>query len=313
MLAPPLAPAALIGEDAEAADWPLADACRHAVARTGKQLRPRLVAEAGRLGNPREDELLKAMRLVELLHVATLSHDDVVDASPVRRGARSVDDQFGAFAAEYAGGWMLGTAVELAAELPEPALAQFSAAVCELCDGEMLETQDLRNPARTEEAYLTAIGGKTASLFRLSAQLGGTLGGVDARALDALAEYGRWLGMAFQLADDLADLVADPAETGKRRGGDLIQGVFTLPVIHALDGDPELADALCAEIDEAAVDAIVERVRRTGAFERSLAVCRDFRDRAARCAAELDAPALLDFVDAALPGLSAIEADARRG
>ncbi|HEX8053000.1 MAG TPA: polyprenyl synthetase family protein, partial [Thermoleophilaceae bacterium] len=252
---------ALIGDRPEGeAEWPLADACGHAVTHTGKQLRPRLVAEASRLGSPPDEEVVKAMCAVELLHVATLSHDDVVDATPLRRGAPSVEGRFGAFAAEYAGGWMLGRALELAAELGEPALAQFSDAVCELCEGEMLETQELRNPGRSEESYLAAIEGKTASLFRLSALLGGTLAGVDARALGALREYGHWLGMAFQLADDLGDLLADAAATGKERGTDLRQGVFTLPVVYALGSDPELAALLCDEIDAAAVDAIVDRI-----------------------------------------------------
>ena len=308
---PPLDPAVLIG-DGEA-DWPLAAACRHAVAHTGKQLRPRLVLEASRLGDAPHGDLVKAMRAVELLHVATLAHDDVVDASPFRRGAPSLEGQFGAFAAEYAGGWMLGRALELVSDLPEPALQRFSEAVSELCDGEMLETQDLRNPRRSEDDYLAAIRGKTASLFRASALLGGTLAGVGEERLAALGDYGHWLGMAFQLVDDLLDLLADPAETGKRRGGDLRHGVYTLPVVYALADDPELAAALGGEIDEAAVDAIVDRIRCTGAFERSLAVCRDFRDRAARSAAELDAPALVDFLDAALAGLDSIGADARHG
>lgn len=310
-LNPLLDPVALIGDRPEGAgEWPLAAACGHAVAHTGKQLRPRLVLEASRLGTPADDDLAKAMRAVELLHVATLSHDDVVDATPLRRGARSVDDQFGAFAAEYAGGWMLGRALELAAELPEPALTQFSQAVCELCEGEMLETQELRNPARSEESYLAAIQGKTASLFRVAALLGGTLAGVDARSLDALGEYGHWLGMAFQLADDLADLLADSAATGKPRGGDVRQGVYTLPVVYALERDPELAGELRDEMDDADVDAIVDRIARTGAFERSLSLCADFRERAARAASELDAPALADFLDAALSGLDPIGADA---
>lgn len=302
----------LIGDGMADGDgrWALAATCRHAVARPGKQLRPRLVREASRLGNPAPGELVTAMRAVELLHVATLTHDDVVDASPLRRGARSVDSQFGAFAAEYAGGWMLGAALELAAELPEPALTQFADAVCELCEGEMLETQELGNPARTEDSYLRAIEGKTASLFRLSARLGGTLARVDPAALEALGRYGHWLGMAFQLADDIADLLADPADTGKPRGEDIRQGVFTLPVVYALEDDPGLAMPLCEEIDERSVEAITTRIRMTDAFERSVSACLGFRDRAARLAGELGAPGLLGFLDTALPGVDAIGADA---
>lgn len=309
-MAPVLDPARLLG-DRDGQGWPLAAACRHAVAQTGKQLRPRLVAAASRLGAPSEAALLTAMRSVELLHVATLSHDDVVDASPLRRGARSVDGEFGAFAAEYAGGTLLGMALELAAELPEPALVQFSEAVADLCEGEMLEMQDLRNLGRTERSYLRAIGGKTASLFRLSAQLGATVGGADARTHHELGEYGHWLGMAFQLADDIGDLLWDPAVTGKRRGSDLLQGVYTLPVLHAMGSDPELAAALGGEIDEHTLDAITERIRRSGALDRSLATCSGFRDRAARSADALGAPALLDFLDEALPGLDTIGADGR--
>ncbi len=296
----------LLGEEGIAAGA-LAESCRYAVANSGKQLRPRLVIEASRVGHGESPNVRKAARAVELLHIATLAHDDVIDDSPLRRGAASLDGKHGGFAAGYAGAWLFGTAVELAAECGQLAVGLLAGAACELCDGEMVETQDLYNTARPVERYLDAVSGKTASLFELSAGLGGLTGGAPATACQALARYGQLLGMAFQLSDDILDLLGD-WKGRKRRGGDLLHGVFTLPVIYAMQSDPALREDLGGVIEEATVDSLIGRVRATGAFVRALEACDSYADQAREIARVLQAPWLHAFVDAALEPLDPVRA-----
>jgi heptaprenyl diphosphate synthase len=280
----------------------LADSCRYAVSQTGKQLRLRLVVEASRLGVCEHPGVLTAARAVELLHVATLAHDDVIDDSPLRRGDASLDSKHGGLAAGYAGAWLFGTAVELATECGEEAVELLAGAACELCDGEMLETQDLHNTARSQERYLAAIAGKTASLFSLAARLGGLAGGAPPEVCTELGRYGHLLGMAFQLADDLLDFFAGGI-AGKQCGGDLRHGVFTLAVIYAIEVDATLHEALKAEFDPDGLAELVGRLRATGAFARAAAVCEEYGDAARAVARELQAPSLEAFADLALTPL----------
>jgi heptaprenyl diphosphate synthase len=289
------------------ADWPatgaLADACRYAVTQTGKQLRSRLVLEASRLGNHKDPLVHSACRAVELLHVASLLHDDAIDDSPLRRGRASLEHEHGAFAAGYAGAWLFGAAAELAAEFDQETLGLFADTVCELCDGEMREMLDLHDVRRQEASYLTAIAGKTASLFSLSARLGGISAGAPPAACALLGRYGQCLGMAFQLTDDILDLLGS-WDAGKRQGDDIRHGVFTLPMIYALEEDPSLQNLLAGDIDDRAVELIVASVDATGAFARAAATCDRYGDAARRLARELEAPWLELFVDVALSPLA---------
>ena len=293
----------LSGAELLGADWwttgPLADSCRYAVAQTGKQLRSRLVLEASRLGDHRDPQVHTARRAVELLHVASLVHDDTIDDSPLRRGHRSLGRELGTFAAGYTGAWLFGAAAELAAEFDRETLGLFADTACELCDGEMRELLDLHDSRRHEQGYLAAVAGKTASLFSLAARLGGIAGGAPPPLCSLLAGYGLNLGMAFQLTDDILDLL-DGCDGGKRRGDDVRHGVFTLPVIYVLEQDPRLHDLLAGEIDDDSVEAILRSVRATGAFGRAVAARNRFADLAKELAGELRAAWLATFVDEAL-------------
>lgn len=297
----------LTAADLLGADWlatgALADSCRYAVAQTGKQLRSRLVLEASRLGNYEDPLVHTACRAVELLHVASLVHDDAIDDSPLRRGHASLEHERGAFAAGYTGAWLFGAAAELAAGFDQETVSLFADTACELCDGEMLEMLDLHDSRRREGSYLAAIAGKTASLFSLSARLGGIAGGAPPAACSTLGRYGQTLGMAFQLTDDIHDLMGGWGG-GKRRGDDVRHGLFTLPVIYALEEDPALQELLAADIDDQAVDAVVASVHATGAFHRAAATCGRYGDAARRLAGELQATWLEAFVDEALTPLT---------
>jgi heptaprenyl diphosphate synthase len=288
---------------------PLAESCRYAVSQTGKQLRVRLVVESSRLGTGDGHDVQIAARAVELLHIATLAHDDVVDEGKLRRGRASLDSKHGGFAAGHTGAWLFGAAVELGAQCGDEAAALLADTACQLCDGEMLEVQDIYNTTRSEERYLSVISRKTASLFSLSARLGGLAGHAPLTTCSALSRFGDLVGMAFQLADDLLDLLADQTIIGKPACNDLRHGIFTLPVIYAVEVDPRLHEVLANtvdavdEVDAHSVAGLVEQIRVTGAIERTAAVCTQYGEAARSIARELGASSLESFVDQALDPL----------
>ena len=223
-------------------DAALMDACRYVLEVPGKQLRSTMLFEAAELG-PREpgEDVRLAAASVELFHAATLAHDDVVDHAALRRGRPSVAASFGASTAMLTGGWLLGRAAWIAARCPEPVAERFAAAADAVCEGQLLETRDLYNLERTPERYRAAVDGKTASLFRLAAELGALLGGLEEDAAARLARFGNEFGHAFQIADDILDLMAPASVSGKVRGNDLMQGVYTLPAIYAMRAEPGLS------------------------------------------------------------------------
>jgi|CZKG01.1.fsa_nt_gi geranylgeranyl pyrophosphate synthase len=265
-----------------------------------------MVLEASELGSASGEDVLAAMRTVELLHVATLLHDDVIDGSEMRRGEPSVSHRYGALAAQYSGGWMLGAALQLVSGLGQDAADLFAEVVGELCAGQMLETQHLWDTCRSQADYERAVTGKTASLFRLSAQLGGLVAGVEEMPLSALGQFGRSFGIAFQLADDLGDLLADPVNTGKDHGADVRHGVYTLPVLYALETDPGLLGDKVVDTGELDLDYVVERVLRTDAVTRVLSLCEAHLTDATAAVQDLQVPGLLRLVDESRQSLGAL-------
>src|SRR5947209_6377053 len=278
----------------------------YAISQPGKQLRSRLVVEASRVGGLDDPRVVLAARAVELLHAATLAHDDVVDDSPLRRGRASLDSELGGFAAAYAGTWLFSTAIELATRCGDETLALFARSASEICDGELLETQDLHNPDRTRERYLSSITGKTAMLFAVSARSGGLLGGAPPDVCLELERYGLQLGIAFQLADDILDLLGDDDAIGKEPGNDIRHGVFTLPTIYAVEADPDLRELLTGDRVERELPLIIDRIHSTGACARALGVCDEHAAAARAAAREIGASALETFVDRALMRLDGL-------
>jgi geranylgeranyl pyrophosphate synthase len=265
-----------------------------------------MVLEASEIGSASSEDVLAAMRTVELLHVATLLHDDVIDGSRLRRGEPSVSHRYGALAAQCSGGWMLGAAAQLASGLGRDATELFAEAVNETCAGQILETQHLWDTRRSQADYERAVMGKTASLFRLSAQLGGLVAGIEGTPLSALGQFGRSFGMAFQLVDDLLDLLADPADTGKEHGMDVRHGVYTLPVLYALETDPELLGATALDTHKLDLDDVVERVLRTDTVPRVVSLCETHLSDATAAVQNLRVPGLLKLVDEFRQSLGAL-------
>jgi geranylgeranyl pyrophosphate synthase len=230
----------------------------------GKRLRPVLVFLCGGEG----EALLPAGVAVELLHMATLVHDDVLDQAPLRRGVPTVFATAGRPAATSTGDLLFSRAfAELAATGSDGAVAALSTATSALARGELMQRADAWADRVTTERYLERCEMKTASLFAAACRLGALLGDSPSDG-DCLEAFGRRIGLAFQILDDVLD-VSGPAErTGKHRGTDLLDGTITLPLIVARDRDPELAEMDLRELvsEPAQAEAVCDRIAKTGAL-----------------------------------------------
>jgi heptaprenyl diphosphate synthase len=246
------------------ADSDLMPVCQMVLRKRGKQLRPRLVFAAARLGSaPDNAAVHRAAAAVELFHCASLAHDDVVDDATLRRGEPTVGASHGNTGAVLSGGWLFARAASLASTCNEGAAARFADASCEVCDGQMQEFLDLYNAERSQSRYFGAIKGKTAALFELSARLGAECAATDSDGIRAASRFGSALGMAFQIIDDLQDLVLSEDLTGKPRGNDLLHGVYTLPVLYALEKRPEIAAHLSQRLSPDDLDPLVALLAET--------------------------------------------------
>ncbi|MBW3594505.1 MAG: polyprenyl synthetase family protein [Actinobacteria bacterium] len=237
----------------------VSESSTHLIRAGGKRLRPSLVLVSSRAGEPGRRATDLAAAAVELIHLATLYHDDVIDETDTRRGAPTVHSKWGVEVAVLAGDYLFAHGSALGAEAGHDVPAILAKAVADVCEGQIVETAALSDPRRGTDHYLGTISGKTAALFRASCEMGATTSGADGEARAALAEYGHHLGIAFQIVDDLLDLIGDPAITGKIPGTDLKEGVFTLPVLIAVERAEELAAMLeRGERDLASVLPVLE-------------------------------------------------------
>ncbi|MFC4536165.1 polyprenyl synthetase family protein [Sphaerisporangium dianthi] len=200
----------------------------------GKRLRPTIALLAGRFGDPGHPHVPRAAAAVELMHVASLYHDDVMDEAPIRRGVPSVNARWGNRVAILAGDYLVAKAGELAAPLGAAALETQARMLTRLVTGQLHETAGAGRRDDPERYYMGVIADKTAALFALAAGLGARASGAPDEAVDALEAYGEALGIAFQLSDDLLDLSEPTARAGKPSNADLRQGVATLPLLRAL-------------------------------------------------------------------------------
>jgi len=237
----------------------------------GKRLRPMLVFLCG---GTDADGLVAGAVAVELLHTATLVHDDVLDQASLRRGRATVFSAGGRQAATATGDFLFSRAfAELACTRRAAAVSALSAASSALARGELMQRADAWSAQVTSERYLERCELKTASLFSEACRLGAILGDVSEGSRGALAGFGRRLGLAFQILDDVLD-VSGPAErTGKHRGTDLLDGTVTLPLIVARgrDGQLERMDLRAAVTEPAEAEAVCEMIAATGALEEARA------------------------------------------
>jgi geranylgeranyl pyrophosphate synthase len=290
--------ARLAASVAEAADARVRELARMTLTAGGKRLRPAFVIASAPAREPdpaTEARLASGAAAVELLHMATLVHDDVIDRAPVRRGRRTVVAVAGAAAATQVGDVLMARAmVEAAGSGVPEAVAALADATRALTEGELMQQAAAGDLDLTEERYLARCRGKTGALFAVSCRLGALLGGAGPAAQRRLGRFGVRVGVAFQILDDVMDLVGDVASTGKRRGADLRDGTVTLPLILALDEEPGLRGPLRRAMrDESAVEPLCERLAGHPGIARAAGRAREMLDEAREA---LDGP--LDGVDA---------------
>ncbi len=236
------------------------------------------------------ERVIDAATAVELLHLASLYHDDVLDSAPLRRGRPSANALWGNHAAVLGGDLLLAHAYGVAAGLGRAELERFAHTLTALCSGQIAESAAQFDAARDLAHYDAAIRGKTAALLATSCWLGASTAGASAPEAEALARFGTELGIAFQIIDDVLDLYGHGLQTGKPAGSDLRAGVFTLPVLMTLERDPRLVQLLVEDIDEQRIAEVGRRVRAAGADRRAIAIALDHLELAV---AHLGHPSLL--------------------
>jgi octaprenyl-diphosphate synthase len=252
---------------------PLVDrVAEHIISGGGKRLRPLLVVLAGRAcgrGGPAHTE---AAAFIEFIHTATLLHDDVVDGSSLRRGRYTANEVFGNQASVLVGDFVYSRAFQMMAALAsQPVMEIMAEATNVIAEGEVLQLMNAHDPDTTEQRYLEVIYRKTARLFQAGAEVAAVLAEVPTERRAALAAYGRHLGTAYQLVDDVLDYRSSPAERGKNLGDDLAEGKPTLPLIHALRHGSEAQRAAIREAikngGRGQLGAVVDAIESTGGLD----------------------------------------------
>jgi heptaprenyl diphosphate synthase len=264
----------------------LGEVARHLVLAGGKRLRPALAVVAAGTASPApapvSADVVQAAVAVELVHLGSLYHDDVMDEADTRRGVESVNARWGNLVAIVGGDFLLARASELAAALGTEPAGLLAATIAALCEGQVAELTRVYDVTRTGDDYLASIANKTAALLSTSCRIGAIVGGLPRPQVDALTEYGRGIGMAFQIVDDVLDVVCTDEQLGKPSGNDLVEGVYTLPVIRALaaaEGEV-LRGLLGRRPDADDLAKARDLVRSDGAVTAALDVAADFTRQA---------------------------------
>jgi heptaprenyl diphosphate synthase len=268
----------------------------HLIKAGGKRLRPMLALAAATRGERRatEADLLGSVS-VELVHLASLYHDDVIDEATIRRGTESVNSRFGNLMAIVGGDYLLARSAEIAASLGTEIAGLLATTLGLLCRGQVSEVKTAFSVGRTFEQYLEAIEGKTAALMATSCRVGALTGGAPRTEVEALTEFGRNFGIVFQLRDDVLDVVGTNGELGKPPGQDLAEGVYTLPVLHALADPrigPELSTLLGQPLGLSERDKARAMVAASNGIAATVATGRRFAARADAALEGVSSPAL---------------------
>jgi octaprenyl-diphosphate synthase len=247
----------------------ITEAVKRMLAAGGKRLRPRLTLLAADANGGDPAEHLHLAAYMELIHVATLIHDDVVDNAQTRRGVNATAVDYGnrisVLAGDYLFAWIFKN---VTAQYPHPIPNILSATLADICDGEVLQLRALGDLDLPLPAYIEIVMKKTASLFAASAECGAIMAGASPASVEALRDYGMYYGIAFQMHDDLLDVTADARQIGKPVGNDLQERKMTIPLILALAGADSdfraLVERYYGGSDERAVPEILAGIARAG-------------------------------------------------
>jgi len=257
----------------------------------GKRLRPLLVLLSARSLGYTGDRHITLATLIEFMHTSTLLHDDVVDESHMRRGKATANEAWGNAPSVLVGDFLYSRSFQMMVEVGSMRIMDvLSRATCTIAEGEVQQLTNVGNPDTDEAAYFETIQGKTAMLFEAASHSGAILADASPDQQAALQHYGRYLGLAFQLIDDLLDYQGDAEAMGKNVGDDLAEGKPTLPLIQAMaTGTPEQRRVVRQAIRKGGLDhldEVLEIVRDTGALDYTRARAEEMADRAL---AQLDA------------------------
>ena len=282
------------------ADPFVTEAARHLVDAGGKRFRPLLVAVCAHLGDPQGSGVVPAAVVMELTHLATLYHDDVMDEAVVRRGAPSANSRWSNSVAILVGDYLFARAADTAADLGTEAVRIQARTFARLVHGQIAETVGPRPGEDPVAHYLMVIAEKTGSLIATCAQFGALFGGTPDEVVRAATRFGESIGVAFQLSDDLLDIASDSTVSGKTPGTDLREGIRTLPVLYALASDEsDAASVRVREIlaagpvtDDARHAEALALLRESAALKRARETVRTYAENARAMLAPLpDVPA----------------------
>ena len=239
----------------------------HLIDAGGKRFRPLFTLLGAQMGpRPDADEVVTAATVVELIHLATLYHDDVMDSATMRRGAPSANSRWDNTVAILTGDFLFAHASRLVADLGPAAVRIIAETFAELVTGQMRETRGPRPDEDPVEHYLTVIAEKTGSLIATAGRYGGMFSGCTPEQIESLHRFGSAIGFAFQISDDIIDITSPSASSGKTPGTDLREGVLTLPMLYALQDTGAAADRLRVLLarpitDDGEVDEALELLR----------------------------------------------------
>lgn len=253
----------------------------------GKRLRPALVLLSARAFGYRGNQHIELAAIIEFIHTATLLHDDVVDASKLRRGHLTANQRWGNEASVLVGDFLYSRAFQMMVDLGSLRVMEIlSDATNVIAEGEVLQLLNRHDPATTEELYLQVIRNKTAKLFEAAGQTGAILAGRSPAEEQAMADYGLHIGTAFQLIDDVLDYSATSDALGKNIGDDLAEGKPTLPLLYAYwHGTARQSQIIAEAITQGGLDnieAISEAIENTGAIAYTAALAREQAEQAIR-------------------------------
>lgn len=285
---------------------PLTTVLQHLLDSGGKRVRPALVLLASKFYPADMERVIAVAAAVELLHTATLVHDDMIDQAIIRRGNPTLNSIWSEGATVLAGDYLFARSAALAAEARNvQVMSIFAATLMTICDGELRQLFRRRGEQWSRDDYYRRIYAKTAALFAAATEAAAVLGEAPPEATQALRDYGRYLGMAFQVVDDVLDFVGDPQVLGKPTGSDLRQGIVTLPTMIFLEQNP--ADERVWRVlrgedtSEEVVQMAVDVICGSEAIAAAMQEARDFAARSCQAISRLpDNPyrqAMLDLAD----------------
>jgi heptaprenyl diphosphate synthase len=289
--------------DSVKSDYPfVTETSQHLVSAGGKRFRPLVVLLAAQFGDPTAAGVVPAAVVVELTHLATLYHDDVMDEAAMRRGAESANTRWGNTVAILTGDFLFARASDILADLGPEAVRLQARTFERLVQGQIRETVGPEDGDDPVEHYLRVVGDKTGSLIGTSGRFGAMLSGAGESAIEVLTRFGERIGVAFQLSDDLLDVTSDSAASGKTPGTDLREGVPTLPVLllrrRAAKTDRDLVQLLDGDLsDDRALRDAVEGLRAHPVLDEARAVMTEWAEDARSTLAPLPAVPARDALE----------------